>query len=149
MIFFVSLMYPLDRRVVAFRIYSILHSSRKTAHLLQVGHATVAWQLDGSSRLSLNHTPKDQLPKPKYSILVWERSSFIIPFFLSKASKASCSHHSLVLFPHSSYDVSSSRTVSQKRKLGFMDKLAASLMTPLTSSGNVTNFYQKGDDLFL
>lgn len=60
MIFSVSLMYPLDRRVVALRIYSILHSSRKTAHLLQVSHATVARWVKSPSQKSY---PKRSAPK--------------------------------------------------------------------------------------
>ena len=133
---------PLDRRVVAF--HSILHSSRRTAHLLQVGHATVARWVKSPNQKSY---PKRAAPKTE--ILNTCLRTIIVhnPLISIKSIQS-------IVFTLFSSSVSTqlvrcvikSNSFTKKKARG---NLAASSMTHLTSSRNVTNFCQKGDDLFL
>jgi transposase len=72
-------MYPVDRRRVASRIYSLLHSSRRTASLLQVSHTTVLRWLRNTERKKYKRSaPKTDILKECLREMVENDPSFTL-----------------------------------------------------------------------
>jgi len=55
------MMYPLDRRIVAQNIYSIVKSLRKTALLLKVSHMTISRWIKNPERLTYSRFSKTRI----------------------------------------------------------------------------------------
>lgn len=69
--FYALQMYPLDRRKLAAHVYGLLHSLRKTAVILQVGHSTVArWLKSPSKKLYPQRPSKAQQLAPALRAMV-------------------------------------------------------------------------------
>jgi len=72
-------MYPVDRRRIAWRIYSLLKSSRKTASLLQVSHTTVLrWLRNAERKKYKRSAPKTDILKARLREMVENDPSFTL-----------------------------------------------------------------------
>lgn len=125
-------MYPLDRRNVAIRIYSILRSLRKTGAMLNVCHTTVMrW---------LKNTPKPQKKRKTFKsdeIVPIIRSSVICNPFVSTRQLKKIIHNVLDI------DVSLELVRTVIKKLGYTRKKAKKFSNPPHLSELTNTFLQK------